>query len=154
VSGVIAIRRASGADVNALLVLGAEHAAFEHLEHQAAQRPASLASALAHDPPQLHAWLAESDNDAVGYVSATRDFSTLDAAFYLHMDCLYVREGWRGHGIGRRLWDAVHDFARASQCAAIQWQTPWWNVDAARFYRRLGASENAKLRYCLSLADT
>jgi GNAT superfamily N-acetyltransferase len=154
VTGAIAIRRASGADLNALLQLGAEHAAFEHLDHQAARRPASLASALEHDPPALHAWLAESDGSAVGYASATRDFSTLDAAFYLHMDCLYVREGWRGYGIGRRLWDAVCDFAQASQCAAIQWQTPWWNVDAARFYRRLGASENAKLRYSLSLAAT
>ena len=152
--GAIAIRRAGGADLNALLQLGAEHAAFEQLRHQAAQRPASLASALEHEPPRLHAWLAESDGGAVGYASATRDFSTLDAALYLHMDCLYVREGWRGQGIGRRLWDAVRDFARASQCLAIQWQTPWWNVDAARFYRRLGATEHAKLRYCLSLADT
>jgi hypothetical protein len=33
----------------------------------------------------------------------------------------------------------------------MQWQTPEWNVDAARFYRRLGAAETIKRRYVLQL---
>jgi len=147
------IRRASGADVTVLLALVAEHAAYERLPQRAGQRSSALASALDHEPPQLYAWLAEVDSEVVGYASATRDFSTLDAAFYLHMDCLYVREGWRGHGMGQQLWRTVRDFARARRCAALQWQTPWWNLDAARFYRRLGPTEAAKLRYHLSLDD-
>ncbi|RAO74400.1 GNAT family N-acetyltransferase [Dyella jiangningensis] len=147
------IRRASGADVTALLALVAEHAAYERLPQRAGERPAALADALDHEPPWLYAWLAEVDRDVVGYASATRDFSTLDAAFYLHMDCLYVREDWRGHGIGLQLWRTVRDFASTHRCAALQWQTPWWNLDAARFYRRLGPSEVAKLRYRLSLGE-
>lgn len=87
----------------------------------------------------------------MGYASATRDFSTLDRAHYLHMDCLFVRDAWRGHTVGRQLWDAVRAFAQDHACQSIQWQTPWWNVDAARFYRRLGAIEMAKLRYNLPL---
>lgn len=149
----LVIRRASGADIPALLALVAEHAAFEHLPERAARRSGSLAAALDHDPPWLHAWMAQIDHAIVGYASATRDFSTFDAAFYVHMDCLYVRDGWRGHGIGLRLWEAVAEFARAHGCAAVQWQTPWWNRDASRFYRRLGATETAKLRYSLSLDD-
>jgi GNAT superfamily N-acetyltransferase len=147
----LAIRRASGGDTPDLLALIAEHAAFERLPYRAGQRPASLARALDDDPPLLHAWIASIDAHIVGYASATRDFSTLDGAAYLHMDCLYVRDGWRGRGIGLRLWEAVCAFARSGHCAAIQWQTPWWNADAARFYRRLGATEAAKLRYCLPL---
>ncbi|AHX15190.1 acetyltransferase [Dyella jiangningensis] len=150
----LVIRRASGADMPALLALVAEHAAFEQLPERASRRPGSLTDALDHDPPSLHAWIAQIDHAVVGYASATRDFSTFDAAFYLHMDCLYVREGWRGHGIGLRLWETVAAFARAHGCAAVQWQTPWWNRDASRFYRRLGAVEAAKLRYGFSLEDT
>ena len=33
----------------------------------------------------------------------------------------------------------------------IQWQTPEWNADAARFYRRLGATETVKRRFALEL---
>lgn len=149
----LVIRRANGSDTAALLALGAEHAAFERLPHRASQRTASLASALDHDPPLLHAWIASIESDLVGYASATRDFSTLEGATYLHMDCLYVRDGWRSRGVGLRLWETVCGFARASHCAAIQWQTPDWNLDAARFYRRLGATESAKLRYCLPLDE-
>jgi GNAT superfamily N-acetyltransferase len=67
------------------------------------------------------------------------------------MDCLYVREAWRGRGVGHQLWKAVHAFARAQGCRTMQWQTPEWNVDAARFYRRLGALEAIKRRYVLTL---
>lgn len=147
------IRRAIGADVPALLSLGAEHAAFEQLPHRASRRPAALARALDGHHPRLHAWLAMQAGEAVGYASATLDYATLDGADYLHMDCLYVRDAWRGHAIGLGLWNAVRDFAEAQHCAAIQWQTPWWNVHAARFYRRLGAAETAKLRFCLPLSD-
>lgn len=149
----LGIRRAGRGDVPVLLSLGAEHAAFERLTHHAGGRPEALACALGGEHPQLHAWIATVDGLAAGYVSATLDFSTLDGALYLHMDCLYVCESWRGRGIGLRLWEVVRDFARSRHCATIQWQTPWWNLDAARFYRRLGASEAAKLRYSLSLEE-
>jgi len=145
------IRRAGRVDVAALLSLGEQHAAFERLPHRAGQRPEALADALSSDHPRLYAWIARLDGAAAGYASATLDFSTLDAAIYLHMDCLYVGEHQRGRGIGLRLWAMVHDFARNHPCTAIQWQTPWWNADAARFYRRLGAVETAKRRYHFSL---
>jgi GNAT superfamily N-acetyltransferase len=47
---------------------------------------------------------------------------------------------------------AVADLARRSGCAQIQWQTPEWNEDAARFYRRAGAVEKPKRRFFLALA--
>jgi GNAT superfamily N-acetyltransferase len=152
-STCIAIRRAGGADLSSLLAMGAEHAAFEQLPHRARQRPGSMARALDGDPPQLHAWIADAGAQLAGYASATLDFSTLEGATFLHMDCLYVRGLWRGQGIGRQLWEVVRDFALARGCYAMQWQTPDWNADAARFYRGLGATESAKLRYVLPLAD-
>lgn len=149
----LAILRATGTDVPDLLPLCAEHAIFERLAHDAEARANALRQALDASPPSLYAWLARIDGMPVGYASATVDFSTLDRGFYLHMDCLYVRAPWRGQGFGRRLWDHVHAHALALACRAIQWQTPAWNEDAARFYRRLHASECAKLRYVLPLSD-
>jgi GNAT superfamily N-acetyltransferase len=75
-------------------------------------------------------------------------------AHYLHLDCLFVREGWRNRAIGRQLWQALHDFALALDCRQMQWQTPEWNTGAARFYLRLGACELRKRRYVLALDAT
>lgn len=145
------VRRALANDVGLLLPLCAEHAAYERLTYSAEAGVDELVRALG-KRPLLHAWVAMVADTAIGYASATLDFSTLDCGTYLHMDCLFVREGWRGHGIGRLLWDAVHAFACEQGCRNIQWQTPEWNVDAARFYRRLGATEMIKRRYAMPLA--
>lgn len=145
----VTIRRAGTADVAVLHALGAEHAAYEQLVHRA--EAAALAAALAGESPTLRAWLAWVGNDAVGYASVTRDYSTLHGAFFLHMDCLYVRAAWRKRAIGHQLWRTVIDAAPALGCAIVEWQTPNWNEGAARFYRRLGADESIKRRYRLVL---
>jgi GNAT superfamily N-acetyltransferase len=147
----VAISQATQADLPELMSICAEHAAFERLPHVAGRDAGAMAEALQGTPPRLHAWLARVDDAVVGYASATVDFSTLDRADYLHMDCLYVRAPWRNRAVGRQLWEQVTTQARALRCASVQWQTPAWNEAAARFYRRLGASEHAKLRYVLPL---
>lgn len=150
-SNELSIRRASGHDVATLIALCIEHAGFERIDHALRDRDDALAAALDATPAPLLAWLACVDGQAAGYATATIDFSTLDAAHFLHMDCLYVREAWRGRGIGQRLFATLQGFARSCGCAAMQWQTPDWNEDAARFYRRQGAVERRKRRFGLRL---
>jgi len=145
----VQVRRADAGDIDLLLPLCAEHAAYEQLAYSTDAGIDDLARALA--TGRLHAWMAMDGETAVGYASATLDFSTLDRTIYLHMDCLFVRDGWRGSGIGQLLWDALRAFACTQGCRNMQWQTPDWNADAARFYQRLGATENRKRRYVLSL---
>jgi GNAT superfamily N-acetyltransferase len=149
----VLLRRACGADLSALLPLCAEHAAYEGLAYDATARHSPLMAALDSSSPLLHAWLARVDGEAIGYASATVDFSTLDRATFLHLDCLYVREGWRGHAIGLRLWQAAHALATQLGCRQMQWQTPDWNAAAIRFYRRLGAQETTKRRFTLAVAS-
>jgi GNAT superfamily N-acetyltransferase len=150
---VVTVRRAGGSDLGALLPLCAEHAAYERIAHDPDGRHQALAAALDGVPPRLYAWLAFVGDEAVGYASATLDFSTLDRAPFLHMDCLYVREAWRGHAIGPRLCQLVQAQAARLGCRQLQWQTPEWNAPAIRFYRRLGATASAKQRFTLRLGD-
>jgi len=146
-----AIRRATGSDLAALLPLCVEHAAYERIVHALGDRADALASALDADPPSVRAWMAWIDGQAVAYATATIDFSTLEAATFLHMDCLYVREAWRGRGVGLQLLETLRAFADSCGCSAMQWQTPAWNEQAAHFYRRLGADEKPKQRFTLML---
>jgi hypothetical protein len=49
--------------------------------------------------------------------------------------------------------DSVVQMARQRGLGEMQWQTPQWNADASRFYRRRGASEQVKLRFALDVTN-
>nr|WP_315430236.1 GNAT family N-acetyltransferase [uncultured Albidiferax sp.] len=145
------VRSAGPDDAEQLTVLCRAHAEFERLDfgaHGFAQR---LAAALSR--AELHAWLALDGAQAVGYASASRVFSTLQAAHYMHMDCLYLAPAWRCQGLGRALMQAVRDHAQVQGCTQLQWQTPDWNHAAIGFYRRAGAIGLPKQRFSLALPD-
>lgn len=91
------------------------------------------------------------DGRVVGYTTASKEFSTWDAAHYLHMDTLFVDEAVRGQRIGQQLFDAVVQLGADMGCHQVQWQTPDWNVDAIRFYERAGATSTSKQRFTLDL---
>lgn len=144
----ICIRHAEPRDIAQLLQLIADHALYERASIDPANTEFRLAAQLQSRSPRLLAWLAVDEDDrAHGYATATIDFSTWTALPYLHMDCLYVKEGSRSSGIGLFLLRTLQDYASASGIEEIQWQTPEWNHRARDFYIRAGATESVKLRF-------
>ena len=77
----------------------------------------------------------------MGYATCTRDFSTWKAAEYLYVDCLFINPGYRDAGLGAEMMRIIARNASQLGCATLEWQTPAWNRNAARFYERLGALE-------------
>ena len=145
------IRRARPDDLTELIGLIRDHAEFE----RAAPPPADLAGRLPRilfgDAPRLVAFVAGQTGALVGYATCSAEISTWEGTEFLHLDCLYLREGARGSGTGRLLIDAVIAEARDRGLTELRWQTPLWNVEAARFYDRLGATSAEKRRYTLAL---
>ncbi|MER6217463.1 GNAT family N-acetyltransferase [Streptomyces sp. NPDC001674] len=142
------IRPARPEDLPRLAELIHAHVAYE----KAAPRPADLAGRLG---PRLFAegarlWvlLAETpDGTVAGYAACSEEFAFWDASPYLHMDCLYLAEEARGHGLGAALMAGVAALARERGLGHVEWQTPDWNEGAIRFYDRLGAGSRPKRRY-------
>lgn len=145
------VRSAGPDDAGQLAALCQAHAEFERLDFDSHGFAPRLAAALSCGA--LHAWLALDGAQAVGYATASPVFSTLQAAHYMHMDCLYLAPDWRGQGLGRALMQAVRDHAQAQGCTQLQWQTPDWNHAAIGFYRRVGARDLPKQRFSLALPD-
>jgi GNAT superfamily N-acetyltransferase len=141
----IEVRPARASDVAPLLGLIQRHAAFERLP--APITPAQLAAILEAQPPPTTLLVADDDGDLVGYAALTFDYALFTATAFGHLDCLFVREDARGHGIGKRLLEHVGRLAAAAGAARLEWQTPDWNVDAIRFYEREGAVGLAKMRF-------
>lgn len=126
-----------------------ENALYERSQYEDTGNANRLACALFAPVPRLHAWVAVACGELIGYATAASEFSTWSAQTFLHMDCLFVRDGWRNAGVGLALFNRVAAHARAMQINEIQWQTPDWNRDAARFYCRQGAIEILKRRFYL-----
>jgi ribosomal protein S18 acetylase RimI-like enzyme len=88
--------------------------------------------------PDVTVLLAERGGAAVGYVSAVRRLHLWTGGDVLALDDLFVRPGNRDGGVGRRLMTALAAVA-APERLLITWGVEPDNVDAQRFYRRLGA---------------
>ncbi|MGW0531632.1 N-acetyltransferase family protein [Streptomyces sp. NPDC003032] len=152
-SGVPVVRHARPADLPRVAELAAEHAAFEKAAPPGAGLAERLGALLFGVPePRLRCLVAElPGGELVGYATCAPEISTWDGVEYLHMDCLFLRDGHRGLGLGPLLMDAVSAEARALGLTVVQWQTPAWNEGAIRFYDRLGARAKEKLRYTLEV---
>ncbi|MGB8941966.1 MAG: HAD-IA family hydrolase [Streptomyces sp.] len=148
------VRHARPADLPRIVELVAEHAAYEKGAPPAPGLEQRLHSLLFEVPdPRLCCLVAElPGGDVVGYATCAPEISTWDGAEYLHMDCLFLRDGHRGLGLGERLTDAVAEQARALGLTEVQWQTPAWNEGAIRFYGRIGAEAKEKLRFAWQVA--
>jgi len=68
-------------------------------------------------------------------------------SYYMYLDCLFVKEGFRGKRIGVLLMEKAKVYALENDCSTMEWQTPSFNEDAIRFYYRLGAKSKAKERF-------
>jgi ribosomal protein S18 acetylase RimI-like enzyme len=94
--------------------------------------------------PEVIVLIAERDGGPVGYVSAVRQLHLWTGGDVLNLDDLYVRPGHRDVGVGRRLMTALAALA-APDRLLIRWGMEADNVDAQRFYRRLGATLRPKV---------
>jgi GNAT superfamily N-acetyltransferase len=141
------VRVARLSDIDQLIKLSSEHARFEKATFFPEGKADRLSSAIFADIPRLWCFVAESRVSIVGYATCTKDFSTWGAADYLHMDCLYLDPAHRNAGTGTEMMRRISRHAEALNCATIEWQTPVWNSNAARFYQKLGATSCEKVRF-------
>jgi ribosomal protein S18 acetylase RimI-like enzyme len=148
------IREAAVEDLPEIIRLCAEHAEFEQVQYSHHGKAEKLKGYLFGDQPSLYCLVVEKDDSLVGYATYSKEFSTWDADFYIHMDCLYLRPHVRGMRIGEELVKRIVERARDLNCNLIQWQTPKFNARAVKFYKRIGATEKEKVRFYLELKET
>ncbi len=147
------IRSISEDDLAELVDLCAEHAAFERAVYQREGKLERLKALLFGREPSLRIWVAESEGTLVAYASATIDTSTWTAERFIHMDCLFVRASQRNQNIGARLLRRVALEGQRLGIRQMQWQTPAWNANADRFYRRMPLIVTEKFRYQAQLDE-
>jgi ribosomal protein S18 acetylase RimI-like enzyme len=137
-----AIRRATPADAVQVAAMVMEIAVHESQADQVHVDVGRWRALLGR--PDVIVLLAERRGQAVGYVSALRQLHLWTGGDVLNLDDLYVRPGHRDAGVGRRLMTALATLAEPDRLL-IRWGMEVDNVDAQRFYRRLGATLRPKV---------
>lgn len=142
------IRPAKATDLPQLTKLIEAHAAYEGFPFENGfQKTEALKRLAFGHSTRLLIWVLEIDDTLIGYMSATIDYSTWEAAPFLYLDCLYLTDAARGLGLGKKMMQTLDTFAADRNIPAIQWQTPPDNALGLGFYRHLGARELPKQRF-------
>jgi len=135
---MIHIRQATIDDAALLCAMVRELAEFENC----VDRVAIVENDLARDGfgkrPLFRALIAEWEGRPAGYVVVFGYYSTWGGRG-LFLEDLFVRESYRGRGIGKALLAEVARIAVDEQCYGIHWEVLDWNEKAIEFYKTLGA---------------
>jgi GNAT superfamily N-acetyltransferase len=133
------IEPARPVDVPLLLQLIRELAVFEKLEHEARASPEELGLHLFGPQPKAEAVIAFHAGEPAGFALFFHNFSTFLGRPGLYLEDLYVRQAYRGQGIGEGLLRHLAGLALERGCGRFEWSVLDWNRSAIDFYRRLGA---------------
>lgn len=135
---MLQIRPATVQDAALLRTLIRELAEFERELDLVTIREEDLARDGFGDNPRFRALIAEWEGQAAGYAIIFGYYSTW-AGPGLFLEDLFVREAFRGRGIGKALLAAVARIAVDEKCYGIHWEVLDWNKSAIEFYKTLGA---------------
>jgi GNAT superfamily N-acetyltransferase len=143
------LRAANKDDVTAILGLIKELAIFEKAEHKVKVTQEMLIKDGFGENPLFQCIVAENDlGKVVGMCFFFTKYSTWRGkGFYL--DDLVVTNSYRNKGVGLALLQALIAKAKEEKMEFVQWQVLDWNVDAIRFYKRVGAELDAEWVNCM-----
>jgi GNAT superfamily N-acetyltransferase len=148
-----AIRPATVDDVPTILWFIRQLAIYEKLEHQVVATEDGLRASLFGSRPMAEVALAEYDGVPVGFALFFPNYSTFLGRAGLYLEDLFVRDEYRGRGVGRQLLEHLAALAIARGWGRMEWAVLDWNESAIGFYRRLGAQLLENWRLCRLTGD-
>ena len=137
---MLSIRAATVNDVALLKDFIYELAEYEREQNQVVITEADLVRDGFGPQPKFRALIAEWDGRAAGYALFFGFYSTWEGRPGLFLEDLFVRQAFRGKGIGKALLANVAGIARRENCYGVRWEVLDWNQPAIDFYKRLGAT--------------
>lgn len=143
---MIQIRKGTKADLPQALELVKELALYEKAPEQVENSIERMEADGFGDNPVFEFFVAEE-----GYIKGIAiyyyRYSTWKGKS-IYLEDLVVKESERGHGLGKKLLDAVVLEARTTDARQVTWQVLDWNEPAIRFYERLGAELDGEWINC------
>jgi GNAT superfamily N-acetyltransferase len=133
------IRRAHESDVDSLVKLVHNLAAYEKAPAECRLTSDKLRAALFGEAPAVFCHVAEQDGEIVGFALWFLNFSTWRGVHGIYLEDLYVRSELRGSGLGKALLATLARECVDRGYARLEWSVLDWNP-ATGFYKSLGAT--------------
>jgi GNAT superfamily N-acetyltransferase len=124
-------------DMDTLLEFVREYYAFDRHPYDRDAVRAAL-EGLLHDPGLGRVWLIRDGAIPIGYIVLTLGYSLEYRGRDAFIDELYIRERYRGRGVGRQALAFVERECRALGVHALHLEVERANTGAQQFYRRAG----------------
>jgi len=140
----VSIRPGELADVPVIAELIRALARYEKLDQEVVMTEEKLTDSLFGERPYAETLIAEDDGEPVGFALFFHNYSTFLAQPGIYLEDLFVKPEHRGAGVGKMLLERLAQLAVDRGCGRLEWAVLDWNVDAIRFYERLGATPNAE----------
>jgi GNAT superfamily N-acetyltransferase len=103
--------------------------------------------------PMFHALLGMVDGAVAGYALFYDCYSSFEGRG-IFLEDLFVREGFRGSGVGNALLSNIAEIALKQGCFGIMFNVLKWNDAALKFFDRAGASLLSERKtLCLTAAS-
>ena len=140
------IRPAEPEDVDVLIALVRELADYEREPESATATPDQFRALLfpTDGAPTAYGHIAEvrlpgREWQPVGMALWFLSFSTWTGTNGIWLEDLFVREEWRGHGLGRALLQTLAGICVDRGYHRLEWAVLDWNTPSIAFYEGLGA---------------
>jgi GNAT superfamily N-acetyltransferase len=135
---MIELRRATREDIPSIFELVKELALFEKAPEEVTATLADYEVNGFGENPLFGAYLAFYQGKLAGFALWYFRFSTWKGKrFYL--EDLYVKDEFRGLGIGKQLIEICFEEAKITNCTGMMWQVLDWNTPAIEFYKQYDA---------------
>ena len=135
----LTIRAAGPGDAGQILEFIRELAQYERLAHEVVATEEAIKSTLFGARPAAEVVIAEWDGQPAGFALFFPTYSTFLAKAGIWLEDLYVRQEFRGRGIGKSLLSHLAMLSLERDCGRLEWAVLDWNQPAIDFYSHLGA---------------
>jgi GNAT superfamily N-acetyltransferase len=132
-------REIQESDVEIVLRMVHDLAAYEKSSNECRMTVQQLREALFGATPALFGHVAEVDGRVVGFVLWFLNFSTWTGTHGVYGEDMYVEPDYRGHGVGRALFEAMARVCVERGYHRLQFWTLDWNTGTIAFTNSLGA---------------
>ena len=141
----VAIRKAVVADIPEIVALIRELALYEKEPQAAVVTEADLLRDGFGPEPYFRCLMAEIEDAPnqlaiAGFALYFFQYSTWEGRPALYLEDLFVRERFRGQGIGKALLQRCAQVAIERGCTRFQWECLDWNTPSLDFYESMGAN--------------
>lgn len=133
------LRPAEPRDVPVILAYIKELALYERDPDAVVATEAGLQQHLFGEAPKAEVIMAEWAGEPAGFALYFTNFSTWTGKPGLYLEDLFVREAYRGKGVGKALLLHLARLANQRGYGRMDWWVLDWNMPAIDFYKSLGA---------------